>query len=138
MNSQYAIAVHILSLIGLYPQYARTSEEMANSVGVNPVIIRTVAGKLREAGLLHTQRGVPGAKLTRPPQDITLLDIYQAVDAPEFIFKLHDQPNPACPVGSNIQASLNSVLHGAQQAMEAHLAQTTLADVTRDLAARVV
>lgn len=137
MNNQCAVAIHVLSMIGLWPEYEFTSEKLSSSAGINPVVVRNVTGKLREAGLLQTQQGVPGAKLTRPADEITLLDVYRAVNAPDFVFKLHDQPNPQCPVGSNIQASLTTVLAGAQEAMEAHLAQSTLANVMHDLSRRM-
>ncbi|ACO48077.1 Rrf2 family transcriptional regulator [Deinococcus deserti] len=133
MNSQYAIAVHILTLISLYPHNARTSDEIAASVGVNPVVVRNVMSLLRKAGLLDTRQGSPGARLIRPPEAITLLDVYHAVNAPELVFKLHDQPHPQCPVGGNIQAALTTVLGNAQQAMEDHLATVTLADIMADL-----
>lgn len=133
MNSQYAIAVHVLSLISLYPEHARTSEEIAVSVGTNPVVVRGVIGHLRRAGLLQTQQGIPGARLTQPPRTITLLDVYRAVHAPELVFKLHDQPHPQCPVGSTIQQSLETVLGTAQRAMEDQLSRVTLADINANL-----
>ncbi len=136
MNSHYAIAVHVLSLIGLHPQHARTSEDIAASVGTNAVVVRNVIGLLRRAGLLETRQGVAGAQLTRPPSEITLLDVYRAVNAPESVFRLHEQPSPDCPVGRNIQASLQAVFGEAQQALETRLERVTLADLVADLARR--
>ena len=77
MNSQYAVAVHVLSIISQFPEHA-SSADIAASVGTNPVVIRTVTGLLRRADLLTTQQGVSGARLTRDPRDITLLDVYRA------------------------------------------------------------
>ncbi|MBZ9749397.1 Rrf2 family transcriptional regulator [Deinococcus sp. HMF7604] len=133
MNSQYAIAVHILSLVNDSPE-PLSSEDMAGSVGVNPVVVRQVTGLLRRAGLLTTQRGIPGARLTRPAQDISLLDIYRAVDAPETVLKRHRKPNPACPVGARIQGVLDDVFDQAQAALEAQLAQICLSDIHQALA----
>lgn len=133
MTSQYAVAIHILSLIYLYPENASTSEAVAASVGTNPVVVRNVIGLLRRAKLLQTQQGVAGAQLTRAPRDISLLQVYRAVAAPESVFKVHEHPHPQCPVGSRIQKTLEAVFGEAQRAMEAHLAQTTLADVAREL-----
>ena len=135
MNSQYAVAVHVLSLISQFPEHA-SSAEMAASVGTNPVVIRNVTGLLRRANLLSTQQGVSGAKLTRAPRDITLLDVYRAVNGEASVFRLHEHPHPSCPVGANIQATLEDRFGRAQAALEAELARTTLADVLGDLAAR--
>ena len=109
MNSDYAVAVHILSLLNREAQ-PLSSEFIADSVGVNPVVIRQVSGLLRRGGLLATQRGVMGAKLTRPAEQISLLDVYRAVGAPQTVLKLHRHPNPACPVGANISACWTACL----------------------------
>ena len=128
MNSQYSVAVHILSLVNASAE-ALSSEFIASSVGVNPVVIRQVSGLLRRGGLLQTQRGVIGARLTRPAEQISLLDVYRAVDAPQTVLKLHQHPNPACPVGANIQCVLDDVFAQAQAALEGRLSRVTLADV---------
>lgn len=135
MNSQYAVAVHILSVISAFPDQS-SSSDIADSVGTNPVVIRNVTGQLRRAGLLSTQRGVAGASLTRPPAQITLLDVYRAVNGEASVFRLHEHPHPQCPVGANIQATLERRFGQAQTAMEQELARATLADVMSDLAAQ--
>lgn len=135
MNHQYAVAVHVLTLLDHFP--ASSSEELALSVGVHPVVVRTVTGLLRRSGLLETRRGVAGARLSRPPREITLLDVYRAVQAPEQVLKHHPSPNPACPVGANIQAVLGATSARAQAALEAELAAHTLADVLGDLQTRI-
>jgi len=132
MNSNYSIAVHILSLIDSSTE-ALSSEYIAGSVGVNPVVIRQVTGLLRRSGLLDTQRGVPGARLTRPPSQISLLDVYRAAEAPNSMLKIHAHPNPACPVGARIQGVLDDVFGQAQAALEQRLAHTTLAEVSASL-----
>jgi Rrf2 family protein len=135
VNSQYAVAVHVLSLISTFPGRS-SSADIAESVGTNPVVIRGVTGLLRRAGLLRTQRGVAGAVLTRPPAQITLLDVYRAVNGQGSVFRVHGQPHPQCPVGANIQATLEERFGRAQAALERELGRTTLADVMADLAAR--
>ncbi|OWL97823.1 transcriptional regulator [Deinococcus indicus] len=135
MNSQYAVAVHVLSLIDRFPEHS-SSADMALSVGTNPVVIRTVAGQLRRAGLIRTRQGVAGASLSRPASQITLLDVYRAVNGEDRVFRLHERPHPSCPVGANIQATLEDRFGRAQAALEAELARSTLADVTADLACR--
>ena len=136
MNSQYAVAVHVLSLINTFPDHM-SSADIAGSVGTNPVVIRNVTGQLRRAGLLQTRQGVTGARLTREASRITLLDVYRAVNGDGSVFRLHEHPHPSCPVGANIQATLEARFARAQAAMEAELARTTLADVTADLLQRI-
>lgn len=135
MNSQFAVAVHVLSLIHAAPGRS-SSAEMAASIGTNPVVVRTLVAQLRRAGLLRTQRGVSGARLTRDPAQVTLLDVYRAVNGPDSVFRLHARPHPDCPVGANIHAALDARFSAAQAALEAELARSTLADLTADLARR--
>ncbi|MFF2482821.1 Rrf2 family transcriptional regulator [Paenibacillus sp. NPDC058071] len=139
MNSnRFAVAVHIMSLLELNKGTRITSEYIAGSVNTNSVVIRRIIGMLNKAGLVHTSAGVAGAVLARPVEQITLLDIYRAVqsEGQEDLFAIHEKPNPECSVGRNIQASLESVFNEAQQAMENKLAAITLDRVTTDLANR--
>lgn len=133
--SRFSIGVHILSLLGADPGAENTSEYLAGSIGVNPVVVRNVSGMLRRAGLVATRQGVAGARLARPLAEVTLLDVYRAVAAVDEgdLFAVHPNPNPRCPVGANIQRTLENVFGEAQRAMEARLAQTTLEQVARQL-----
>ena len=67
--------------------------------------------------------------LARPAGRISLLDIHRAVDEDEEP-ALHNQPpNPACPVGRNIQSVLVRVIERADAARDAVLSTTTLSEV---------
>ena len=58
-----------------------TSDFMAGSVGVNPVIIRKTLSQLKKADLISVQRGTGGASLLKDPEEINLLQVYRAVDS---------------------------------------------------------
>lgn len=104
-----------------------TSEFIAASVGVNPVIIRRTLQSLKAAGLVNVKAGSGGAELAKPLSDTTLLEVFFAVDAVDGeMFGFHSDPNPACPVGRNIHAVLDGYLLSAQTAFERELAAVTL------------
>ena len=136
IGSKFTIGVHIITAIDVFKDMDRVNSEfLAGSIGVNPVIVRTVISQLRAAGLVQTRRGSSGAELVKPLDEITLFDVYKAVgsvDAEEGLFHFHEQPNPACPVGRNIHRVLDGRLHDVQRAMEDQLRKTTLADVVND------
>lgn len=136
IGSKFTIGVHIITAIDYFKEMDRVNSDfLAGSIGVNPVIVRTVISKLREAGIVQTQRGSSGAELARPLDKITLYDIYKAVesvDGEEGLFHFHEQPNPKCPVGRNIHKVLDQRLIDAQRAMEEKLRQTTLLDIVDD------
>lgn len=133
--TRFPIAVHTLLCIEFFSGKERTTSEfIAGSVNVNPVVIRQVLQKLKSAGLVEVERGVGGAHLAKDPADITLLDVYRAIDAVEGdLFGFHDAPNPNCPVGAGIVPTLSSKLSEAQRAMEASLAETSLADLIQEI-----
>ena len=131
--NRFSIGVHILSLLGARREVEPTSEWMAGSIGVNPVVVRNVTGMLKRAGLVRTQQGVAGASLARPLSEVTLLDVYRAVEDEASLFSVHPRPNPKCPVGARIEGTLRDVFTEAEDAMQAKLAGITLAEVVRRL-----
>ncbi len=137
ITSRFTIAVHILVAIDYFRDMDRVNSAfLAGSTGVNPVIVRTVISRLREAGILRTQRGSGGANLTRPLSEITFYDIYKAVDSVderEGLFHFHEQPHPDCPVGGNIHRALDGKLDAIQQAMEERMKEITVQSVEDDV-----
>ncbi|WP_169089765.1 Rrf2 family transcriptional regulator [Paenibacillus sp. PL91] len=130
ISSRFSIAVHILSLIAVSPKDC-TGDYIAGSVNTNPVIIRRIMGMLKKAGLIDIRPGVGGASLLKDRDQITLLDVYHAVEVIDDgqLFNFHDEPNPNCPVGRNIEAALRFEMKEAQSAMEQRLAQVTLSQL---------
>lgn len=136
ISSRFTIAVHILACIDTFQgQLKVTSDFLAKSVNVNPVVIRRILGQLKGKGLVEVARGTGGASIARPLDQITFLDIYEAVECVESgdLFHFHEHPNEKCPVGENIHNVLDDKLLRVQQAMERELRSITLADVEEDL-----
>ena len=135
ITSRFTIAVHIITAIDYFKDTETvTSAFLAGSVGANPVIIRTVMSKLKEAGIIDISRGRSGITLARPLDEITLYDVYDAVDCADRsgLFNFHENPNADCPVGRNIHKAMDGRLLRIQQRMEDEMRQMTLADVTAD------
>lgn len=135
ISSRFTIAIHIFACIDTFEkEYKITSDFLASSTNVNPVIIRKLLAQLKAAGLVNVVRGSGGASIARPLNEITFLDIYQAVECVEEgeLFHFHENPNPDCPVGRNIHHILDDKLKRVQSAMEKELASITLQDVMND------
>lgn len=130
ISSRMAVAVHVLAYLAWRRDEPVTSERMAGSVNTNAVVVRRIMGSLRNAGLVSVQPGVGGgAQLAREPQDISLLDVYRAVEEKEELFAMHSDPCRHCDIGSNIRQVLQGVFCHAHQAMQGVLADVTIADV---------
>jgi len=135
VSSRFTIAVHMFVCMEYFKDKVKiTSDVMAASVTANPVIIRKIMGQLKAAGLVTVARGSGGMLPTREAKDITLLDIFRAVEPFENgrMFHFHENPNAACPVGRSIHDVLDHKLDEAQRALEVVLAQTSVADLISD------
>ncbi len=112
-----------------------TSTFLAGSIGTSPVMVRTIMGMLKQAGIIESSKGKTGITLAKPLDEITLLDLWRAVDQSDAdsLFHFHENPCPQCPVGGNIHAALDGRLTAAQRALEDQLKRTTLADVEKDI-----
>ncbi|MEU9060318.1 Rrf2 family transcriptional regulator [Streptomyces sp. NPDC048430] len=138
-NSRLTVAAHALAWIGLYQRRGHevaTSEQIATSVNTNAVVIRRLLAELRKAGLADSRRGAgAGWMLSREPEMITLLDVYEAVE-PGSVFALHrSAPDPECVVGRGIGPVMTAVYGDVEAALRRELAKTTLGDVLRDVLA---
>ncbi len=136
ISSKFTIGVHILAGIAYFGEKEKvTSSFLAASTGVNPVIIRTVMGDLKEAGLICVSQGKSGISLSGTPDSITFYDVYKAVASvkEDGLFHFHENPNPACPVGRNIHKAMDAKLDSVQKCMEDEMKRITLADVMQDI-----
>ena len=135
ISSRFTLALHIFACIEVFGKdHKITSDFLAESTNVNPVIIRKLLGQLKGAGLIEVARGTGGTTITKPLKEITFLDVYHAVECIGHgdLFHFHENPNPNCPVGKNIHRILDDKLTQVQTAMEQELASITLADVKQD------
>lgn len=133
-SSRLPIAVHILLAIAEFEGKEKTTSVfLAGTVNVNPVIIRNTLGQLKAAGLVTVKAGEGGASLAKEPGDITLLDVFVAVEKDEELFHFHENPNPDCPVGKNVHAVLDSKLLAIQETMREQMKSTTLQDLINDM-----
>jgi Rrf2 family protein len=127
---QFTVAAHIMAALGFFRGKETPSATLAESVNADPTFVRKSLSKLSKAGLIVTTRGKNGAsRLTRSPEQITLLDIYRASGAPPT-FAIHSYPvEKRCPISTNIKECMSSVLKKTQESFESSLDGITLADV---------
>jgi Rrf2 family protein len=134
ISSRFAIAVHILLCIVRFRDAKITSDFLAASVNVNPVVIRRILGQLQKAGLVITKAGSGGSDLAREADKITLFDVFRAVESvSDNVFGFHENPSKKCPVGKNIHGLLDGHMQSAQEQMENSLAKVKLSQLGKEL-----
>ena len=135
ISSRFTIAIHVLVCIETFKdEYKITSDFLASSVNVNPVVIRRLLQQLKRAGIISVARGSGGAKIEKPLDKITLLDIYHAVECVEEgqLFHFHENPNLAFAVGRSIHTMLDTKLEEIQKAMEDKMQSISLQDILEE------
>ncbi len=135
ISSRFTIAIHVLVCIETFKKdHKITSDFLASSVNVNPVVIRRLLQQLKKAGLVNVKRGSGGADIEKPLDEITLLDVYDAVGCVENgeLFHFHENPEQRCPVGRNIHALLDRRLEAIQKAMEQEMRSVSIQDIMDD------
>ncbi|MBT2698791.1 Rrf2 family transcriptional regulator [Bacillus sp. ISL-40] len=135
VSSRFAVGIHILTLLEVNKGGVNSSEFIAGSVNTNPAVIRKIMGMLKKAGLVNVRPGIAGAELAKDLSTITLLDVYKAVNVVQEkeLFSIHENPNPNCPVGRNIQNTIGPLFSIAETALEKALGNVTIEDVVRDI-----
>lgn len=129
-NSRLSLALHTLSHMAGDPDRMRTSSDIAEHAGTNPVVVRRVLGKLREAGLLTSEKGHAGGwRLARPPHGITLADVYLALDERLVSGNNQNDVPSLCSVETGLQTRVAEVLKEIEESLVDRLRSTSITDV---------
>ncbi len=129
-NSRLSLALHTLSHLAGDPDRVRTSADIADHAGTNPVVVRRVLGKLREAGLLSSEKGHAGGwRLARPARSITLADVYLALDERLVSGSDSDAEPSQCSVETDLQTRVAEVLEEIEESLVQRLRETSITDV---------
>ena len=138
MDTKFSVAVHVLILISEAPTPVN-SDQMAESVGTNASYIRKILALLKKAEIVDGRRGISGYSLTAAPEQLTLLQIYQAVmEEPKIhLLDIHQNPNDQCVVGRHIRPVLTDMFSNMEDAFARSLAGKTLADCIADIRKRI-
>ena len=129
MDTRFSSAIHALVLIA-ESEKPMTSEDIAGSVGTNASYIRKVIGLLKKKDIIESRRGISGYTLKLKAENLTLLQIYRAVNETEAIglFDLHQNPDDRCIVGRHIKPILTDMFIEIEEAVALALSGKTLAD----------
>lgn len=121
--------IHCLAFISLGEKEHMTSTKIAESVKTNPAYIRQLMSALKKAGLISTNQGQANTCLTKSADQITLLDIYQAVEGDKPLLHLDADTNPECGVGILVQLSIGDFYQEIQKTAEEKMREITLQNV---------
>ncbi|WAC14268.1 Rrf2 family transcriptional regulator [Dyadobacter pollutisoli] len=128
-NGRFAISVHILTLLTFAEEEWTSSEFLAGSININPVLVRKELSNLRDHGLVVSKEGkAGGSKLAKLASDILMSEVYEAVRQQDLLGKGINSPNPDCVVGRKINDHLSNLYDDAEKTLLLGLSMTSLAD----------
>lgn len=129
-NSRLSLALHTLSHMAGDPTRMRTSADIADHARTNPVVVRRVLGKLREAGLLTSEKGHAGGwRLAKAPAKITLGDVYLALDERLVSGGEPVSETSQCAVETGLHQRVADVFDDVEQTLVQRLHETTIRDL---------
>ena len=128
-STKLSDTIHLLVFLYLAEGDRITSAKIAESVKTNPAYIRQLMSALKKGGLISSDRGQANAALTRTADQITMLDIYRAVEGEKPLLHLDTHTNPECGVGIHIQLSLRDYFDQVQRTAEEEMEKITLQEI---------
>lgn len=129
MNGRFQTAIHILTLLQINEGQSLSSDYIAGSLNINPVLVRKEISNLKLLGMITSKEGKAGGyTLSKPAAQITLAEVYQSVMGNTILGKAKNEPNPACPVGKNINKHLSDLSSQLDQTLFKQLGNITLAE----------
>lgn len=133
MNGRFAISMHILTLLAKTNGEWLTSDQLAGSININPVLVRKEIINLRNKGLVISREGKNGGSLlAKPATQIRVSDVFLATRQGAFLGTARNSPNPNCPIGRQINQQLDALYQEAENALVQKLGDTTLDDFSRE------
>jgi Rrf2 family protein len=136
-STRFAVGVHLLTALAANPGKVLRSEDVADSVSTNPVVVRRLFSLMTGAGLIRPRLGPGGGfELARPAMDITLRNVFAALESGVLFTEHRSPPSASCPVGAHILPVLREATERAAEALEEELSRTTIADIAAEVLAR--
>ncbi|WP_337879558.1 Rrf2 family transcriptional regulator [Rheinheimera sp.] len=114
-DSRLSRMLHVLVHMH-YQQQPATSEQIAQMLHTNPVVVRRTMASLKAQGYVSSGKGHGGGwTLAKPLAEISLLDIHRSLkEGSLFTIGLTDEHNN-CAIEQAVNAAIDDVLQDAER-----------------------
>jgi len=127
ISGKFAISIHILTLLTKFPNDYLSSEFIASSINLNPVLVRKEIANLKKNQIVMSKEGKNGGtKLNVSPSKVTLKQIFESTFEEISLGYSKNEPNPKCPVGREINQNLSTLYTKLNDSVMKQLESTTL------------
>ncbi|MFM9989747.1 Rrf2 family transcriptional regulator [Flavobacterium sp.] len=127
ISGKFAITLHILTLLTKFSDEYLSSEYIAGSLNLHPVLVRKEIANLKKNHIVESKEGKNGGtKLLKPAKDISLDEIYKITFNTVTLGFSKNEPNPLCPVGNQINQNLENLYEDINQKISNQLSEISL------------
>lgn len=111
-----------------------STQQISQELTIPPSTAGMILRRLNRAGLIDTREGVNGGvRLAKPPEEVTLLDIFLAIEQERPLFQTNIELRVTGEKRTRVQQSVFSVLEKAEAEMKASLKAVTIRDLLKSL-----
>ena len=130
MDTKFAVALHSMIFIS-ESEEAMTSERLADTLNTNPAYVRRILSALAKAELISSASKSRGCKLLKGTDEISLNDIYDAVEpgVSKLNMNLFQNPDTGIHLGKCEKPVIENLYNEMENAVESILAGMTLKDL---------
>lgn len=128
VKTQFSIALHIMSLLALYPDDWHSSSLIARSININPVQVRREIAILKAGDLIESKEGkLGGVRILKSAKEIYLSDIFNLIKGDGNVLTFtNNEPSPSCRIGRQIHQNLKEVMDTIDNSILEALKKQTL------------
>ena len=129
LSGKFAISIHILTLLTKFPNDYLSSEFIAGSINLNPVLVRKEIANLKAHHIVESKEGKNGGtRLAKNATDITLKEVFEMTFEAINLGFAKNEPHPDCPVGKKINQNLSLLYNDLNKKIGMQLEALTLED----------
>jgi DNA-binding IscR family transcriptional regulator len=129
ISGKFAITTHILTLLSKFPDEYLSSEFLAGSMNLHPVLVRKEIANLKKNNIVESKEGKNGGtKLSKSASNISLDAIYKMTFETVSLGFSKKTPNPNCPVGKKINENLENLYDEINEKISHQLKGISLED----------
>ena len=115
-----------------------TSEMIGRMLNTNPVVVRRTMAGLRERGYVQSEKGHGGGwTLSRPLREMTLHDVYEALDRPELFCLVPSSDHAGCLVEIAVNEALEAARRDAEALLLERFQAIRVSDIADDFQAKM-
>ena len=132
ISGKFAITIHILTLLSKFPNDYLSSEFIAGSMNLHPVLVRKEIANLKKNNIVESKEGKNGGtRLLKPATTISLDTIFKMTFDTVTLGFSKNEPNPDCPVGKQINKNLENLYEDINEKISLQLNGITLEDFSK-------